>query len=68
MTQIPLFDAPPTGLTCAFGTPWPHQTCDGCRNEATRLQAAFQAGFEAGEWDDRGYRPNDRHRASRAAA
>ena len=55
--QLPLFDNPPTGLTCEFGGEWTRTGCGpcaGCRAESSRLDAEFQAMLEQGKCDDRG--------------
>lgn len=75
MIQLGLFAIdPPTGLTCAFGQPWPgdHVTpsgCPSCQAEIERLCAEFKAAVARGEYDEQGYTPNERKaQAKRKAA
>lgn len=55
MTQLALDFAAEPGLTCAFGTPWPHTSCPGCAAESERLHAEFEAAVAAGVYNRRGY-------------
>jgi hypothetical protein len=54
-------------LTCAFGEPWigPHPLCQA---QLTRDCAAFAAAVTRGEYDARGYTPNERKALTRKQA
>ena len=46
--QLPLFDNPPTGLTCEFGGEWTATGCGpcaGCLAESDRLAAQYRGDY-----------------------